>query len=82
MSDTQQAAPAGPGDARIIEPHHAAHPAGEDVLDAIDHRGRRRYYVAPQPCRDADAGRSGSTWMVLVWLTAIVLIAFPLPWWW
>jgi hypothetical protein len=58
-------------------------PPGEDAIDAIDHRGRRRYYLAPQPCRRTDAPRSTSAWWVaVVWLITIVLIAFPFPWWW
>jgi hypothetical protein len=83
MSDTKQAAHAGPGDARISEKRHVAGPPGEDAIDAIDHRGRRRYYLAPQPCRRTDAPRSTSAWWVaVVWLITIVLIAFPFPWWW
>ena len=83
MSYTQQGVHSDRREARIADVHHIAHPPGEDVIDAIDHRGRRRYYLAPQPCRRTDVGRSGSRWwMGLVWLIAIVLIAFPFPWWW
>jgi hypothetical protein len=81
MSDSHKG-PQCPREARIAEDHHAVSPPGWHVLDPIDHRGRRRYYLGPQPCRPTDVSESASTrWMLLVCLV-ILLIALPLPWWW
>jgi hypothetical protein len=83
MSHTHQSPHSDLTEARIAEDHYIAYLPGGEFIDAIDHRGRRRYYLAPQPCRRTDAGRSGSAWrMALAVLIAIVPVAFPLPWWW
>jgi hypothetical protein len=83
MSHTHQSPHSHRREARIAEEHYIAYLHGADFVDAIDHRGRRRYYLGPQPCRRTDAGRSASAWwMALAVLIAIVPIAFPLPWWW
>jgi hypothetical protein len=38
---------------------------------------------APQPRRRTDLmGFNSTWWMVLVWLTVILVAIFPLPWWW
>jgi hypothetical protein len=83
MAPTHQGPHSDRREARIADEHHIADPPGEDVIDAIDHRGRRRYYLGPQPCRRTDArGSTSAWWMAPAWLIAIVLIAFPFPWCW
>jgi hypothetical protein len=83
MSDTQEAAHGSPGDARIIEEHHIAGPQHEDDIEATDDRGRRWYHVRPEPRRRTDLmGLNSTWWMAVVWLILILLVVFPIPWWW
>jgi hypothetical protein len=83
MSDTQEAAPGGPGDARITEEHDIAGPPGEAETEATDDGGRRWYHLRPKPRRRADLmGFNSTLWMVVVWIIVIVVAVFPFPWWW
>jgi hypothetical protein len=83
MSHTQEAAQAGPGDARISEQHEIAEPHGEDETEATDDRGRRWYHLRPKPRRRADLmGFNATLWMAVVWFVVIVVAVFPFPWWW
>jgi hypothetical protein len=83
MSQTHQSPHSDRTEAAIAKEHYIAYLRGGEFIDAIDQRGRRRYYLGAQPCRRTDAGRSASAWwMALAVLIAIVPIACPLPWWW
>jgi hypothetical protein len=83
MSHSQEDAPVGRPDTRIVEEHHQAGPHGEDEIEAIDDRGRRWYQVRPQPRRRSDLmGFNSAWWMALGWLVVILLLVFPFPWVW
>jgi hypothetical protein len=82
MSETQQAADGGSGDARIVEEHHVVGPHGEDQIEAVDDRGRRWYHLRPEPRRRTDLMGFNAIWWVLLWLLLIVVFIYPVPWWW
>ena len=83
MSHSQEAAPGGRPDTRIVEEQHQAGPHGEDEIEANDDRGRRWHQVRPQPRRRTDLmGFNSTWWMALVWLVVIVVAVYPFPWWW
>jgi hypothetical protein len=45
-------------------------------------RGRRWYHLRPEPRRSTDLmGFNSTWWMVVGWLTLIVVIVFSFPWW-
>jgi hypothetical protein len=82
MSNPQEAAQGGLGDARISAEHQIASPHGEDD-EATDDRGRRWYHLRPKPRRRGDLmGFNSMLWMVVVWLLVVVVAVFPFPWWW
>jgi hypothetical protein len=53
------------------------------IAQAPNDRNRRWYHVRPEPRRRSDLlGFNSTWWMVAVWALVIILIIFPLPWWW
>jgi hypothetical protein len=61
MTHTQQAAQDGRWDTRIVETHAIARSHGEDELETIDDRGRRRHHLRPQPRRRRRLRKSRKT---------------------
>jgi hypothetical protein len=83
MSHTQQVPQSDRQDARIAEEHHIASPRGEDRAEATDERRRRWYHLRPEPRRRTDLmGFNSTWWMAVVWVMAILVVAYPFPWWW
>jgi len=80
MSQMQEDAQTGPGDARIIQEQHITGSQREDEIEATDDRGRRWYHLRPEPRRRTDIMGLNTTWWALFWL--IVIVVLVEPWWW
>jgi hypothetical protein len=51
--------------------------------DGNDEGGRRWHDLRPHPGRRTDLmGVNSTLWMGLGWVTLILLLVFPFPWWW
>jgi len=80
MSQTQEDAQNGPGDARSIEERNFAGSHVEHAVEAANDGGRRWYHLRPEPRRRTDVMGLNTTWWALFWL--IVILVLVEPWWW
>ena len=62
--------------------HHAAGPDREDPREA-DAASRRLWFdLRPTPRQRADLRGSHRAWWALLWIVVVLLVIFPVPWWW
>lgn len=82
MSSARENASSDPGGAKIIEEHQIVGPDGEEEIEAVDDQGRRWYHLRPEPRRRTDFMGFNTTWWVVLWIIAVVLLIFPFSFWW
>lgn len=61
--------------------HHAAGPDREDPREA-DAASRRLWFDLRPTRQRADLRGSHRAWWALLWIVVVLLVIFPVPWWW